>query len=289
MRTFSTQRYTLWTLGYLSSLFVALGFTPALRGAGMGLGSWIERADQVSAILTQLTALAASIFLVELIVTSVQKAGERPVSLLLAAFSTVQGIVLLFAVQGTVQGSLAQLNVLSLLGSGLLVTLTRLWQRPRSAIFPGLICLALSTRFYLSLGEDAPRLGPQLALFASLSALGALALALYEAFPRASSAVSTVHVAAITSAPDTLSRVMLGPLDPVILQASESLPGLDFGLGCLVPLAFPLAVDAYRRGKSPAYALLLAASVAPLSPLVLVASSIGFLLMGLERAPQKIR
>jgi hypothetical protein len=281
--------YSLWSCSFLAALGFSLGLTPALRGAGVGLGTWIDRADAAAAILSQIIAVTGSVLLVGLIVESARQAGRRPASGLIAVLTMVQGLVLLVAVEGPVQESLANFNVIALLLAGALVIVTRLAARPESAVFPTLAWTALAARFGLSFGENSPHVAAWLGGASLLSGAIALGMVLYDAWPRTKAPLRPVSVAAISSGPDTLSRIFSGPLDPSLLVAAESVPGVAVGLACSVPVAFWLGLDAYRRGTSPGRALLLASSVTPISPLTLAGASIGFLLMSLEPIKQKIR
>jgi hypothetical protein len=279
--------YRVWLTGFIGALLLAQGVAPELRGAGVGLESWIDRMDFASAWLTQMVGVTGALLIVGLLMDALRDSPRRPASGLFASLGLLPTIVTLVAAEGPVLEPLVELSLVSTVVLGGLVSLGRALVSPRAAIVPTAAVVSLGCRLILSFDSDGGAGSVALGILGiSASALVFCLLAWKVLLPTLSKAVPTaissrsapasksIHIGAI---PFSLTHV----IDPTwVSLVPHGIATLTL-FGAALPLAMYLVWTSKRAHDGFTEGAMLVACVAPVSPLTTAALVLCFLLMHL--------
>jgi hypothetical protein len=284
--------YRIWISALILGLLFSQVVAPELRGAAVGLEVWIDRADFVSAWLTQVLGVSGSILIVRLLVDALRDTGRRPSSGLVASLGFMPALVMVMAAEGPVFEPLLRLNLLSALLLGALVTLARTFVAPKSALLPTAAVISLASRLLLS-SEGEPHLGATILSYLGITATAfVMGFAAWQAFRRPALGRSTERT---SSRGRSYGIAFLGALhvsltdivDPNWSNLVPRGPTLQTLLACVPLLALYLTWSRKRAREGYIEAALLISCVAPVSPLTTAVATLCFLLMHLDLPPTK--
>jgi|GEM_PF-3520694 len=282
-----------WATLYFVSALVSLGVEPALRGAWVGLGPWIERLTPSAALLAQSAAIFSSVCMVQCVV--VRGRNTPPLGVRLFMTLLALGVVLvLMAAQLTPLpgvGTLLAASLASLCWFSLALDKSSAGKRGAAWFWMWFLVLALKTLAV----SDVARLVPAVSIVApvALLAFGLLAsIALGIAFVRSSkrpawSAAGLVATSLLLAQAETAAGFRHAPRALLLIGRTMSelrgTPPSWFGSWHLgLTLSVALFFLARRSAPGALVSVLCLGLLLPWSPLGAAAFALGALALARE-------